>query len=185
MLKRGGVKPISSFCSYISERIALDDISIDDYVSTDNLLKDCQGLNKYDGTPNTTSVVKFHKGDILLSNIRPYLKKIWLADRDGGCNADVLVIRVTENEVLSEYVYYNLCCSSFFDFVMSDVKGIKMPRGNKSHILKYEIPIIPLSEQEKILEQVHQYEEEIRNAKDIIDNCENRKRMILQKYLYS
>ena len=71
-----------------------------------------------------------------MSNIRPYLRKLWLADRDGGCNPDVMVFRPTK-EIMSEFVYYKLRRQTFIGYVMNDVKGMKMPRGNKNNIIRF------------------------------------------------
>ena len=137
----------------------------------------------YDGVPDVGSIVEYKKGDILLSNIRPYLQKIWLADRDGGCCADVLVIRTTNEHFSPEFVYHALSRKPFFDYVMTNVKGMKMPRGNKDHIMRYEIPAIPLDEQKVIVNEIRSYEEQIAKARLIMDGCANRKASILKEYL--
>lgn len=138
---------------------------------------------EYDGFPTTDTVVEYRKGDILLSNIRPYLKKLWLADRDGGCNPDVLVIRVKDERINPEFLYNTLRRQQFFDYVMTDVKGMKMPRGNKDHILRYQIPFIDMEEQLSIIEKVHEYENIISEAKKIMQSCSQRKREVLQDYI--
>lgn len=138
---------------------------------------------EYDGSPTTDTVVKYRKGDILLSNIRPYLKKLWLADRDGGCSPDVLVIRVKDESIHPEFLYNTLRRKQFFDYVMTDVKGMKMPRGNKDHILRYQISFIDMEEQLSIIEKVHEYEAVISEAKRIMQSCSQRKRDILQQYI--
>ena len=71
-----------------------------------------------------------------MSNIRPYLRKLWLADRDGGCNPDVMVFRPTK-EIMSEFVYYMLRRQTFIGYVMNDVKGMKMLCGNKDNIIRF------------------------------------------------
>lgn len=181
--KRGGVKRLSNICCYNSTRIPYPGIAPENYVSTDNILQNCEGVVSYDGIPDVGSIVEYKKGDILLSNIRPYLQKIWLADRNGGCSADVLVIRTTDNHFSSEFVYYALRRKPFFDYVMTNVKGMKMPRGNKEHIMRYEIPAIPLDEQKAIVNEIHGYEEQIAKVKFIMDGCANRKYLILKKHL--
>ena len=138
---------------------------------------------EYDGFPTTDTVVEYRKGDILLSNIRPYLKKLWLADRDGGCNPDVLVIRVKDERINPEFLYNTLRRQQFFDYVMTDVKGMKMPRGNKDHILRYQIPFIDMEEQLSIIEKVHEYENIISGAIKIMQSCSQRKREVLQDYI--
>ena len=181
--KTRGVIRLNSISTFCSKRIAYTDIAPDNYVSTDNLLQNCEGVVPYDGVPDVGSIVEYKKGDILLSNIRPYLQKIWLADRNGGCSADVLVIRTTDEHFSSEFVYYALRRKPFFDYVMTNVKGMKMPRGNKDHIMRYEIPAIPLDEQKAIVNEIHGYEERIAKARFIMDGCANRKYSILKEHL--
>src|SRR5690606_26666462 len=89
--------------------------------------------------------------DILIGNIRPYLKKIWLADCDGGTNGDVLVIHITDSSINPRYLFQVLANDKFFAYNMRHAKGAKMPRGNKSKILEYKIPIPPLEEQRRIV----------------------------------
>ena len=138
---------------------------------------------EYDGSPTIDTVVKFRKGDILLSNIRPYLKKLWLADRDGGCSPDVLVIRVKDERINSEYLYNTLRRQRFFDYVMTDVKGMKMPRGNKDHILRFQIPFIDRETQISIIEKVHDYEAIISEARKVMQSCSDRKMDVLKYYI--
>ena len=179
----GGVIQISDICEYATARIVFSSIDKGSYVSTDNLLQNCEGMVEYDGSPTTDTVVEYRKGDILLSNIRPYLKKLWLADRDGGCNPDVLVIRVKDERINPEFLYNTLRRQQFFDYVMTDVKGMKMPRGNKDHILRYQIPFIDMEEQLSIIEEVHEYENIISEAIKIMQSCSQRKREVLQDYI--
>ena len=94
LVKLGDVAP------FVMERTTLDEIKIVDFITTDNMLKDRRGIKIYEGVPQISGVVKFSAGDVLVSNIRPYLKKIWLADRAGGCSPDVLVFRVHDEKIL-------------------------------------------------------------------------------------
>lgn len=174
---------LKQICSYSNERISMSEMSVADYISTDNLLQNYEGVRPYDGDPNINSAVKYDKGDILLSNIRPYLKKIWLADKDGGCSPDVLVIRLDSRDYLPEYVYHVMARQRFFDFVMTDVKGMKMPRGNKDNIMRYEIPSISLVEQQQIVDKIYEYKRQIDLAQEIMRGCTNRKRSVIEHYL--
>lgn len=94
------------------------------------------GIKPSQYLPNVISATEFITRDILLGNIRPYFRKMWLSDREGGCSADVLVIRA-KNQILSEYLYYALGNKSFFDYDMAGSKGSKMPRGDKTHIMNF------------------------------------------------
>lgn len=121
---------------------------IRNYVSTENMLPNKGGVCEAANVPSGT-VIEYKVGDILISNIRPYFQKIWRADRNGGCSADVLCIRAKEN-VDSKYLYYLLSQQAFFDYVMSGAKGCKMPRGDKKQIMQWLVTLPPLEEQRRI-----------------------------------
>lgn len=178
----GETKTLRMIAPFATDRIDFSEISISDYITTDNMLQDFEGIRSYDGEPQTGNVMEFKCGDILMSNIRPYLKKLWLADRDGGCNPDVMVFRPT-SEVLPEFVYYMLSRQEFIDYVMSDVKGMKMPRGNKDNIIRYTIPVPSREIQQQIVEKISIHKAKIAEAKNIINNSAGRKQAILDKYL--
>lgn len=179
---KGETKTLRTIAPFATDRIDFDRISASDYITTDNMLQNFEGMRPYDGEPQTGNVTEYKRGDILMSNIRPYLKKLWLADRDGGCNPDVMVFRPT-SEAIPEFVYYMLRRQAFIDYVMSDVKGMKMPRGNKDNIIRYAIPIPPPEIQRQIVEEISAYETKIAVAKAIINNSAERKQAILDKYL--
>ncbi|WP_081694251.1 restriction endonuclease subunit S [Flavobacterium suncheonense] len=135
---------------YSNERVSLKELTIENYVTTDNLLQNKLGKVNAEKLPSQEGkVTKFSKGDILISNIRPYLKKIWLAKYDGGSSADVLTLKVRP-EFDSTFIYYSLFRDDFFDYVMNGAKGTKMPRGDKNQILEFHIPNFEKSEQKRI-----------------------------------
>lgn len=173
---------LKDIAPYTNTRVLYTQIMPDSYITTDNLLQNCEGMKLYETTPNIVSVVRYQQGDILVSNIRPYLKKIWYADREGGCSPDVLVFRPTK-DVNSLFVYYAMKQDSFFDYMMQGTKGLKMPRGDKNNIPNYEISVPPLAEQQRIVSQIAQYEAQIAEAKAIMSGCADRKKKILEKYL--
>ena len=111
--------------------------------------------------PSTDKVIKFTVNDILIGNIRPYLKKIWLSDTTGGTNGDVVLIRLYESaseKILPRYLYLLLASDDFFTFDNQYAKGAKMPRGDKSKILPYRIPVPPIKEQERIVTILDRFE---------------------------
>ncbi|WP_116788555.1 restriction endonuclease subunit S [Flavobacterium psychrotrophum] len=135
---------------YSKERIPYGELKLESYVSTENLLQNKQGVTRIDALPaSINNTTKYSAGNILISNIRPYLKKIWYAKNDGGVSSDVLTF-VVRNDFDSRFVYYNLFQDMFFDHTMAGSKGTKMPRGDKNQILEFEIPNLNLPTQQKI-----------------------------------
>jgi len=135
---------------YGDDRVAINSVVLGNYVTTDNLLQNKLGLTKaLNMPPQGGSIPSFEKSDVLVANIRPYLKKIWFADRSGGCSADVLVIR-TKKHYEPKFVYYALHRDDFFNHMMRGAKGTKMPRGDKDQIMDFILPKVSKSYQQKI-----------------------------------
>ena len=178
----GGVK-INELCKYVTLRTK--DVDMNTYITTDNMLQNCEGIRPYDGTDNIPSAIAYQKGDILLSNIRPYLKKIWQADRDGSCSPDVLVLRPDRDKVNELFLFYSLRRDKFFDFIMNEAgtKGLKMPRGNKDNIIKFAIALPDLEEQNRIANEIFHWDSLIEEAKHTMSNCTTRKKIVLERYL--
>lgn len=144
-------KTLGEIAIYSKERISSDKLNEKNYVGVDNLLQNREGKTISIHVPQSGNSTKFNKNDILIGNIRPYLKKIWFADCFGGTNGDVLVIHLTNKEVIPRYLYQILADDSFFEYNMQHAKGAKMPRGNKSMIMEYTIPVPSLKEQARIV----------------------------------
>ena len=131
--------PLSEICKYVTDKSAFSDIGSHVYVSTENILPDKQGVASFGTTDSSERVTYFQAEDVLVSNIRPYFKKMWFATTSGGCNADVLCFRALDKKyayLLKSIMFQD----GFFDYVMSGAKGTKMPRGDKTHIMLYPIP---------------------------------------------
>ena len=118
-------------------------------------------------------------GDTLMSNIRPYLKKTWKADRNGVCSTDVLVFRPVNID--SDFLYCNIASEKFVSYVMTGVKGSKMPRGDKKHIMEYDIPVPLIPEQQKIAEFLSTIDAVIEKQKETVSAWEERKKGVMQK----
>ncbi|HMV41843.1 MAG TPA: restriction endonuclease subunit S [Leptospiraceae bacterium] len=142
------VGKLRELCEYSNKRIQIEKLNLNNYISTENMIQNRGGITKANNLPNTNNFTNFEIGNILISNIRPYFKKIWLADFNGGCSNDVLCL-VPFNNIPSLYLYQILEKDNFFDYVMAGSKGTKMPRGDKKWIMNYPA-IIP---DKKILEK--------------------------------
>ena len=175
---------LKTIAPLVNKSVKYNDIASETYITTNNMLQNKLGVVPFAGEANISSITEYKKDDILISNIRPYLKKIWFADKEGGCSKDVLVLRSADtSKYLPKYIFYMLRRDAFFVYVMDGKKGVKMPRGNKDDIQKYRIPIPPIEEQGRIVSQIEALELEIAKARNLIKNAASEKQVILNKYL--
>lgn len=138
---------LSSIADYVTDKISSNDIALREYITTDCILQNKKGREIATNLPpQSCCLTRYQRGDVLIANIRPYLKKVWFADIDGGASSDVLVFRAKEGHSPS-FLYAVLLQDSFFDYVMQGAKGSKMPRGDKEQILRYEMPTLSCSEE--------------------------------------
>jgi type I restriction enzyme S subunit len=144
-------KPLSEIAEYSKKRIGFEKLDETNYVGVDNLLQNREGKKKSTRVPTKGNSTKYEVNDVLIGNIRPYLKKIWLSDCVGGTNGDVLVIHLTDESVASNFLYQILADDKFFEYNMKFSKGAKMPRGNKTKIMDYLIPVPSPEEQKRIV----------------------------------
>ena len=143
---------LGAMARYSKTRIEATKLTSENYVGVDNLLQDRNGKTVTTYLPEQGSFTGYGQGDILIGNIRPYLKKIWYANQSGGTNGDVLVIQNLFPSCLeSQYLYYVLSDDRFFSYDMQYAKGSKMPRGDKAAIMQYSFILPSLSEQERIV----------------------------------
>lgn len=148
---------------YINEKIDAKFLNKANYISSDNMLPEKGEITLSDYLPKSGKVSKYAPKDILVSNIRPYFKKIWYAKKIGGCSNDVIVFRAKSDLIDSTFLYYNISRNEFFDFMMAGANGTKMPRGNKKAIPTFKINLPPLPTQRKISKILSAYDDLIEN----------------------
>jgi len=153
---------LSDLCYYAEGRIAVADLDLDSYLSTENMLPNKEGITRSSGLPTVSQTQAYQADDVLVSNIRPYFRKIWFADREGGCSNDVLVLRAKET-CNPGFLYYLLSDNNFFDYATATGKGTKMPRGDKGAIMRYAVPDIPLDTQIEIADTLTALDDKIEN----------------------
>ena len=144
-------KTLGEMAEYSKARICYTELDDSNYFGVESLLQNRAGRIDSTRTPDSGNLTQYNPDDILIGNIRPYLKKIWHADRVGGTNGDVLVIHPTDTAINPRYLYQVLADDKFFEYNMQHAKGAKMPRGNKSKIMEYLVPIPFASNREKSL----------------------------------
>ena len=163
---------LSEITTLVEDKISSGKVSLADYITTDSLLPNKEGKTIATNLPPTIcSLTHYRKGDVLVANIRPYLKKVWFADKEGGCSSDVLVFRAKEGYI-SSFLYAVLLQDCFFDYAMKGAKGSKMPRGDKEQIMRYELPIFSPQEQENIGNLIIDVTNKLRLNRSINHNLE-------------
>ncbi|MPY24521.1 restriction endonuclease subunit S [Shewanella sp. YLB-07] len=137
------VGTLSDVAEYCSARTTIDTVTLENYISTENMLADKKGVTAASKLPIAKTISAYKTGDILVSNIRPYFKKIWLAEGDGGRSNDVLGFEsCTPNtdSYLMNFLYQDM----FFEYMMRTSKGAKMPRGDKTAIMNWDMAVPPV-----------------------------------------
>ena len=162
-------KKLGEVTLYPTNRVAIQNLSPNLYVGVENLVKDRGGVSFSEQLPNAKSAIEYINDDILIGNIRPYLKKIWLSNQKGGASGDVIVVRIKDEFVdllSSAFLCKVLSSDNFFDYDNQNTKGAKMPRGDKKAIAQYLIPLPPKSVQLEIVSELDQINELIRLKKE-------------------
>ncbi|MBC6403728.1 MAG: restriction endonuclease subunit S [Hyphomonadaceae bacterium] len=176
-VKRLGEHDVAKF---IRDRIPSEKIPPGNYVSTVNLLPDFGGLSPVPEVPPSNAAIAYREGDILMSNIRPYLKKVWIADRSGGTSNDVFVVR-SGRDVMHQYLGQFLMSDRFIAHVMSGAKGSKMPRGDLKQIQDFLVPLPSLAEQREIVGCLSSLDDLIEAREGQVATLKLYKRGLMQK----
>ena len=172
---------LNDIAEFVTDKISSSSISLDSYVTTDSLLQNKRGREgALNLPPVPCALTHYRQGDVLVANIRPYLKKVWYADSEGGCSSDVLVFRA-KNGHCTSFLYTFLMQDSFFEYAMLGSKGSKMPRGDKDQIMRYELPTFTPMEEENIGNMMVDIMSKIKVNRQINDNLEA---MVKQLYDY-
>ena len=170
--------------NFSTTRINSSELNEDNYVSTENMLQDYQGIMEAKSVPEDVNVISYSCGDILISNIRPYLKKVWKATFNGGCSSDVFVLKANDN-IESDYLHYVIANDKFINFVMSGAKGVKMPRGDKKQMKTYSLSLPQIQEQKKIGKMLSLLDERIATQNKVIEDLKKLKCAIIDEVFCS
>lgn len=171
---------LGDVAKYSNTRISTNKLTLENYISTENMLPDKGGKTSASSIPNG-SAIKYEIGQTLISNIRPYFKKIWQATIDGGCSADVLVFDIID-DIDKKYFFYYLSQDHFFEYVMAGAKGTKMPRGDKQQILKYSFRYPKKDEQKAIAATLSCLDDKIELNNQINKNLEEMAQAIFKSW---
>jgi type I restriction enzyme S subunit len=164
---------------FVNEKVSVNKLNVESYISTENMLPDFSGVSNASKLPSAGNFTQYKSGDILISNIRPYLKKVWKSDRTGGASNDVNVFR-SGSEVLCDFLEFILKNEAFINYIMESAKGVKMPRGDKDSMKKYIVFIPSKAEQQKIANFLSSIDHEIAAQTQKIEALKEHKKGLMQ-----
>lgn len=164
----------------VKDRINTSVLNISSYISTENMLPNKAGVTLSSSVPSGNAI-KFVADDVLISNIRPYFKKIWQADRIGGCSSDVICLRAA-NITEPFFLYYLLSQDRFFDYVMKGSKGTKMPRGDRSQIMQWPVLLPSKNTQQRIASILKSLDDKIEVNRKINENLEQQAQALFKSW---
>ena len=141
-----------------------------------------EGIVKYNETSKISGIL-FDCGDILVANIRPYLKKSWFAEFNGACSTDVLCIHPFN--INKKFLSFIIANDKFFAYVMTGAKGSKMPRGDKQHIMQYEFSYPDIEEQNKIADFLSLIDQRIEKQRQLVESLKKYKRGLISSIFTS
>lgn len=136
------VKELRDLAEFSKNKKQISELNCQSYFSTENMLPGKAGAVAAESLPTMPKATACNPGDILVSNIRPYFKKIVYCSTNCGCSSDVLCFHPKE-DIYSTWLFCSLYEDDFFDYVAAGSKGTKMPRGDKAHIMRYGIDVPP------------------------------------------
>ena len=107
-----------------------------------------------------TESSQFRCGDVLFGKLRPYLAKVYVAQADGTCTSEMLVLRPREG-VLKQFLFYRLVSADFIDLVNSTTFGSKMPRADWEQIGNLSVALPAPNEQARLVSLLDRQTSEI------------------------
>ena len=167
----------------LSEKVSSSEITLQNYISTENMIPNCGGVVKASSLPKATKFNSFYESDTLFSNIRTYFRKVWSAEFSGGASADVLIFRSKDRFKLDpRSLYYLVSNKEFVDFTDRTSKGAKMPRGDKDAIVKYPLHLPSVDEQKSIASVLGALDDKIENNRRMNETLEEMARAIFKSW---
>lgn len=160
--KGWNIKSVADVARYAVGKTDVSSLTLETYISTENMIENRGGVGRASSLPVVSTVPSFKKGQVLISNIRPYFKKIWMARFDGGRSNDVLCFEAKDKDC-QEFIYNLLYQDVFFEFMMRTSRGAKMPRGDKNAIAGWKFPCASQELRRAFSERVRPFYSHIEN----------------------
>ena len=133
----------------------------------------------YTSATNSSSLkTHFRIGDVLFGKLRPYLRKCWLADRQGVCSTEIWALVPDIREIESPFLCQIVKADSFIG-ATSQTSGTHMPRADWQAVKNFELLLPSLDEQRAIAEILSAADAEIEALERKLALFKEQKRFLL------
>lgn len=109
----------------------------------------------------TSNKYLFEPGVVLYSKIRPYLRKVTIADFKGVCSADMYPLTVTSDELLPEFLMWTLLSPEFTEFINAFSLRARIPKVNREQLMAYRMRYPDINSQKKIAAYIQNWRDEV------------------------
>jgi type I restriction enzyme S subunit len=122
----------------------------------------------------------FVAGQVLYGKLRPYLDKAVIAEFEGVCSTDILVIDATD-VATAAFLVYLLHTPNFVAHAIATTGGVNLPRTNWASLTDFVFPLPPLPEQRRIAAVLNAIQDAIASQEDVIAAARAFKRSLMQR----
>lgn len=123
---------------------------VDFCVELENIEQGTGRLLSYADTDTGLSLKSvFQRDDVLFGKLRAYLRKFWLADRDGVCSTEIWVFKALRSRIIPTFLFQLVTMDEFIE-VASTAYGTHMPRSDWKIVQNHEVRLPSLAEQTAI-----------------------------------
>ena len=145
--------------AYAKEKVVAAKINPDDWsLDLEDIEKDTGRIVNFCKAGErsiTGDKVVFHQGQVLYSKLRPYLKKILVAPKDGICTPELVPFFAFGG--VDSHFLVSVLKAPHVDFVINSVTyGVKMPRVGTETMVNLLVPLPPIAEQKRIVEKLEE-----------------------------
>jgi len=144
-----------------SEAVNPTHVAAGRYVGLEHIEPGSTRIQKW-GHPSEVRSLKtaFRPGDVLYGKLRPYLDKAALAEWEGICSTDILVLRA-QNGLEPDFLAYLAHTRTFFEYAIATMTGVNHPRASWKALQQLQVPLPPLPEQRAIAETLRTVDRKI------------------------
>lgn len=173
---------LGKICSLRSENYDPIEDGTSRYIGLEHIDSGDPNINRYGFERNVKSTQhRFYQSDILYGKLRPYLDKAVLANFEGICSSDILVIKPINNIVIFDYLVNILHLSRFLKYITNTMSGTTLPRTKWKDLSKFEIDLPNYGEQKKIISILNKVQNLIGLTQKIIERLQILKKGLMQR----